>query len=267
MQIAALLAVELLRLGEQERLAGEVDAVPEHVGGAADVGLPVHEALDFEASRAERHRAVEDSDAARLPPVQLPGEREHGTAAECDDDRAGPEALKGNRAGPVERRLALEEADLGVGERVLEERQRLDGAEEKDVFVLAREQEPCPGGAALAVVCPLHLVEHEHLPGERGAISAVQQMIGAFSLMRSSPVTRPTFSSPSCALSRRCASCASMRSGAAKTPRPVSARNWSAEYVLPEFVGPTWATTVSGSILRYGRTISGAGTRRCASRR
>ena len=35
-QVAPLLAVELLRLGEEERLAGEVDAVAEHVGGAAD---------------------------------------------------------------------------------------------------------------------------------------------------------------------------------------------------------------------------------------
>ena len=32
-QVAPLLAVELLRLGEEERLAGEVDAVAEHVGG------------------------------------------------------------------------------------------------------------------------------------------------------------------------------------------------------------------------------------------
>ena len=47
-QVAPLLAVELLRLGEEQRLAGEVDAVPEHVGGAADVGLPVQEALDLE---------------------------------------------------------------------------------------------------------------------------------------------------------------------------------------------------------------------------
>ena len=164
-QVAPLLAVELLRLREQERLAGKVDAVAEHVGGAADVGLPVHEALDLEPPRPERHRAVEDGDAARLPPVQLPGEREHGAAAERDDDGAGLEALEGDGAGPVERRLALEEADLRLGERVLDERQRLDGPEQEDVLVLAGEQQPRPGGAALAVVGPLHLVEHEHLAG------------------------------------------------------------------------------------------------------
>ena len=39
MEIAPLLAVELRRLGEEERLAGEVDAVAEDVGGGADVGL------------------------------------------------------------------------------------------------------------------------------------------------------------------------------------------------------------------------------------
>ena len=33
---------------------------------------------------------------------------------------------------------------------------------------------------------------------------------------------------------------------------------------MPELVGPTCATTVSGSVRRNGRTISGSGTRRCA---
>ena len=120
------------------------------------------------ASRGERHRAVEDGDAARLPAVQLPGEREHGAAAEGDDDRPGLRLWKETRAGPVERRLALEEADLGVGEGVLDERQRLDGAEQEDVPVLAGEQQARPGRAALGVVGPLHLVEDEHLAGERG---------------------------------------------------------------------------------------------------
>ena len=39
--------------------------------------------------------------------------------------------------------------------------------EQEDVPVLAREQQPRPGGAALGVVGPLHLVEHEHLAAER----------------------------------------------------------------------------------------------------
>ena len=62
--------------------------------------------------------------------------------------------------------------------------------------VLACEQELRPRRAALLVVRPLHLVEHEHL-ARAGAISTVQQRIGACSLTRSSPVTSPTRSSPS----------------------------------------------------------------------
>src|SRR5579862_3439015 len=92
-----------------------------------------------------------------------------------------------------------------------------------------------------------------------GAISAVQHTIGAPGLMRSSPVTGPTRSSPISADSRRCASCASMRSGAAYTPRPVSTRKRSASCVLPELVGPRCATTVSGSVARCGSlTVSSA---------
>ena len=63
-------------------------------------------------------------------------------------------------------------------ERVLDERQRVDGAEQEDVAVLAGEQEARPRRAALGVVGPLHLVEDEHLPAP-GAISTVQQTIGA----------------------------------------------------------------------------------------
>ena len=102
-----------------------------------------------------------------LAAVQLAGEREHGAPAERDDNGARLEALEGDRPRPVERRLALEEADLGLRKRVLDERQRLDRAEQEDVPVLAGEQQPRPGGAALGVVGPLHLVEHEHLARER----------------------------------------------------------------------------------------------------
>jgi hypothetical protein len=166
-QVAPLLAVELLRLGEEQGLARKVDAVPEHVRRAADVGLAVHEPLDLEPARSEWHRAVEDGDASRAAAVELAREREHGAPAERDHDRSRLQALERHLARPVERRLALEEADLGLRKRVLDERQRLDGPEQQDVLVLAREQQPRPGGAALAVIGPLHLVEHEHLAVQR----------------------------------------------------------------------------------------------------
>ena len=104
-EIAPLLAVELLRLGEEQRLAREIDAVPEHVRRAADVGLPVHEALDLEPTRRQRHRAVEHGDLPRLPAVQLAGEREHGTPAEGDDD--GPGRRLWNETAPVQSSGAL----------------------------------------------------------------------------------------------------------------------------------------------------------------
>ena len=116
---------------------------------------------------------------------------------------------------PVERRLALEEADLDLRERVPHERQRLDRAEQQDVAVLAAEHEPRPGRAALLVLGPLHLVEHERLAARTAPSRPCSRRSARPGLTRSSPVTSPTRSSPSSAASRRCASCASIRSGAA----------------------------------------------------
>jgi ketosteroid isomerase-like protein len=166
-QVAALLAVELGRLGEEQRLARQVDAVSEDIGCRAEVGRAAAEALDLDAARRERHRAVENRDAAGVTPVQLAGEREHRAAAEGDDHGAGTQALERDRAGPVERRLALEEAHVRVRKRVRDQRQRLHRPEQEDVAVLAGEQQPRPGGPAFGVVRPLHLVEHQHLAAQR----------------------------------------------------------------------------------------------------
>ncbi len=87
-EVAALLAVELRRLGEEERLAGKVDAVAEDVGRDAHVRPAVEEAVDLLAPRRERHRAVQHRDPAGMQPVDLAGEREDGLAAERDDDRS-----------------------------------------------------------------------------------------------------------------------------------------------------------------------------------
>ncbi len=46
-QVAPLLAVELRRLGEEERLAGKVHSVPEDVGRDADIGRARQEAVDL----------------------------------------------------------------------------------------------------------------------------------------------------------------------------------------------------------------------------
>ena len=69
-QVAPLDSVELRRLGEEQRLARQVDAVSEHVGGDADVRRAREEAVDLLAPRRERHRAVEHRDAARVEPVR-----------------------------------------------------------------------------------------------------------------------------------------------------------------------------------------------------
>ena len=53
------------------------------------------------------------------------------------------------------------------GKRALHERERVERAEQEDLAVLAGEQEPRPGRAALRVVGPLHLVEDEQLARER----------------------------------------------------------------------------------------------------
>ncbi len=140
----------------------------EHVGRRAHFGLAGDEAVDLLAPGGERHRAVEARDAPRMELVQLTREPDHGAPREGDDHRARAEARDAAAADPVERRLALEEPDLGLRERVPHERQRLNRAEQQDVAVLAAEQEPGPRGAALFVLRPLHLVEDERLAARRG---------------------------------------------------------------------------------------------------
>ncbi len=162
-EVTPFLAVELRRLREEERLAREVHAVAEHVGRDADVGGAREEAVDLLAPRGERHRAVEHGDATGMEPVHLTCEREHRATAEGDDDRARRERAKRALADELERELALEDLQLVPGERAVDERERVEGAEEQDLAVLAGEQQPRPGRAALRVVGPLHLVEDEEL--------------------------------------------------------------------------------------------------------
>ena len=161
------LAVELRRLGEQKRLAREVHAVPEDIGRDAYLRGPGEEAVDLLAPGGQRHRAVEHRDLARMPPVHLACEREHGTAAERDDDGARRQRLQRPLADEVQGQLSLEDLELGLRERSIDERKRVERAEQQDLPVLAAEQEARPRGAALLVVRPLHLVEHEQLAGLR----------------------------------------------------------------------------------------------------
>src|ERR1700749_3915953 len=144
-----LFAVELRGLGEQQRLAGQVDAVPEHVGRGADLRAAGDEAVDLLPPRREWHPAVEAGNGARVELVQLAREPDHRATAEGDDDRAGAEARNPAAAEPVEWRLALEVPHLDLREGVPHERQRLDGAEEQDVAVFAAEHEARPRRAAL----------------------------------------------------------------------------------------------------------------------
>jgi hypothetical protein len=137
--------------------------VPEHVGGDAHLGVAAEETVDLLAPRGERHRAVEDRDLAGTDAVHLPCQSEDGPAAERDDDRADRQRPQRAGADELERKLALEQPHLRLWEGALDQRQRVDGAEQEDVAVLGAEQQAGPGGAALGVVCPLHLVEHEHL--------------------------------------------------------------------------------------------------------
>ena len=78
------LAVELRRLREEERLAGKVDPVPEHVGRDADVSTAREEAIDLLPPGRQRHRPVEHGDPVGPEPVHLAREGEHGLPAEAD---------------------------------------------------------------------------------------------------------------------------------------------------------------------------------------
>ena len=91
------------------------------------------------------------------------------------------------------------DAEFGVGKRTADERERIESTEQPDMAVLAGEEQlrsSLPAG---------------RLKLARPSASAVRLN----ALIRSSPVTRPTRSSPSLAESRRWASWASIRSGPA----------------------------------------------------
>ena len=100
-----------------------------------------------------------------MAPVHLAREREHRATAERDDDGARREPGECPLADEVEREHALEDLELRLRERVLDERQCVERAEDQDLPVLAREQQSSPRRAAFLVVGPLHLVEHEELAG------------------------------------------------------------------------------------------------------
>ena len=106
------------------------------------------------------------------------------------------------------------DAEFGVGKRTADERERIESTEQPDMAVLAGEEQLRPGRPRSSSSAHWTSSRTSTSP-EPGAISTVQQRIGACSLIRSSPVTRPTRSSPSLAESRRWASWASIRSGPA----------------------------------------------------
>ena len=162
-QVAPLLAVELRRLRKEERLAGKVDAVTKDVRSDAHVRLAREEAIDLLPPRRERHRAVEDGDAALVQAVDLACEREHRPARESHDDGSLRQRAKRLRADELERQLAVEDLQLAVRERAVDERERVERTEQEDLPVVAREEEARPRRPALGVVGPLHLVQDEKL--------------------------------------------------------------------------------------------------------
>src|SRR5262245_26138083 len=166
-EVAALLPVELRRLREEERLAGEVDPMAEDIGRDADVRGAREKALDLLTSRRERHRAVEDGDPAGVDAVHLTCKREHGAPAERNDDSPGRERPEGSSSDELERQLALEDLQLVPWERAIDEWERIDRSQNEDLAVLAREEETRPRRATLGVVGPLDLVENEELSGVR----------------------------------------------------------------------------------------------------
>src|SRR4051794_29448407 len=151
-EVAALAAVELLRLREEQRLAREIDAVAEHVGGHAHLGGTGEKPVDLLTTRREWHRAVKHGDASRPQGIQLARKTDHRAPAERDDNRSRPEPGNAFLPEPLERRLALEETDVDLRECMLDEQKRLDRAEQQDVTVLAAEHQPRPRGAALLVL-------------------------------------------------------------------------------------------------------------------
>jgi len=139
----------------------------EDVGRCAHLGGAGEESVDLLPPRRERHRPVQRGDAAGVQLVQLAGDADDCAAAERDDDRPRPQARDRLPPDPVERRLALEEADVRVRERMPDERQRLHRAEQQDVPVFPAEHQSRPCGAAFLVLGPLHLVQHERLAVHR----------------------------------------------------------------------------------------------------
>ena len=168
-------------------------------------------------------------------------------------------------ADELERQLALEDLQLALRERSVDERERVERAEQEDLAVLAREEQARPRRAALGVVRPLHLVEDEQLArlgrhlhrradNRRALVHALlardePDVLGADPLAEA-PVR----------LLREHPQRSRVDAGALVRPAPASAA-----YVFPEFVGPRWATTRSGSDAPRGKRDRDRARPRCTA--
>ena len=129
---------------------------------------PLHEAVDLDAARARaasRRRGRRPGPACR----RFSSPASASTARRLKATTTVPGRRLWNETAPVQSSGALrsKKRTSASGNAFCDQRQRLDGAEQEDVPVLAREQQARPGGSALGVVRPLHLVEHEHLAAQR----------------------------------------------------------------------------------------------------
>ena len=116
--------------------------MPENVGGHTDVGGSREEAVDLLASRGERHRPVENGNAARMESIHLAA----GAARRRLNATMRAPGQRPERpfADEFERELPLEELQLVLGERALHERERVDGAEKEDLPIPARQEQARP---------------------------------------------------------------------------------------------------------------------------
>ena len=181
-----------------------------------------------------------------MQPVDLACEGEHGLAAEGDDDRARRQPTQRALADELERQDALEDLDLGLRERVQHERLGVERPEHEDVAVVAREQQPRPRRAALGIVGPLHLVEHEHLARARRHLDRAaddrRRVVDALLARDEADGIRRRARPRAGGAPPARASAAARRRRRGRAPSGPRARG----SVLPELVGPRCATTDSG---------------------
>ena len=158
-QPAVAAAVELLEAGEGDMGDVHVEAHADGVGGDEIIDLAALEHRDLGVARGGRERAHDHRGAALEAPQHL-GERVDLLGGEGDDRGARRQARELDAAGVAQGREARTADDLGVGQKLADDRpQRVRAEDQRLLAAAGAEHAVGEDVAALGIDAELRLVD------------------------------------------------------------------------------------------------------------